>query len=211
MRLDPGIGVALDVGRLTLALAHQMVLRADVGHRQLHQLKQLGGGGLLAHPHLVAHDVLVVDGEAVVLAVGHARVGAGLHAGHGRARHLQPHRVHAGAQHVAQPVGRPGVEQHGLALLEARQRVRDQRRVVALHVAHGVAQLEGGQLVLDHGLAAPAGVGAQQVGLAIAIGVEQARQLWFGQLADVRDLVLVGRALVDHVALRGAGGEHTLA
>ena len=96
-------------------------------------------------------------------------------------------------------------------MLEARQRVRDQCRVVALHVAHGVAQLEGGQLVLDHGLAAPARVGAQQVGLAIAIGVEQAGELGVGQLADVRDLVLVGGALVDHVTLRSAGGEHALA
>ena len=41
--LDPAIDVALDVGGLVLALAHQVVLGVDVGHGQLHGFKQRGG------------------------------------------------------------------------------------------------------------------------------------------------------------------------
>ncbi|MNV63732.1 hypothetical protein D3C71_1563390 [compost metagenome] len=80
--------------------------------------------------------------------------------------------------------------------------VGNQRRITALHVGHRVAELEGLELVLDHGLAAPAGVAAGEVGLAVAVGVKQLGQLGVAELADVGDLVLLGRLLVDQITLR---------
>ena len=62
--------------------------------------------------------------------------------------------------------------------------------------------------MLDDGLAAPAGAGADQVGLAVAGGVKQPGQLGVSELADFGDVVLVGGFLVDQVALRRAGRVH---
>ncbi len=211
MRLDPGVGVALHILRAVLALAHALVLRADVGDRQGHDLEQLRGGRVLLDPQLVRHDVLVVYRKAVVAPVGLLCVGAGLHARHGGERHFQPDHVDTGAQHVAEPVRRPRIKDHRLALLETRNGVGNQRRIVALRVGHRVEQLEGAQLVVDHGLATPAGAGSDEVGLAIAGGVEQLGQLRVGELAQVGDLVAVGGFLVDHVALAGARGIHAFA
>jgi hypothetical protein len=73
------------------------------------------------------------------------------------------------------------------------------------------AQAVGVQLVLDHALAAPAGVAAGQVGLAVAVGVEQLGDLRVLELRDVGDLVLVGGLLVDQVALQRAGGVRVVA
>jgi hypothetical protein len=94
--------------------------------------------------------------------------------------HLQPDHVLAGLQHAADPVGRPGVVRMGLPLLEAGDGVGNQRGIAALLVRDGAAQLVGRELVLDDQLAAPAGVAAGQVGLAVAVGVKQLGQFGVG-------------------------------
>ena len=203
--------MALDVGGLVLALAHQMVLRVDVAHRQLHHLEQLGGGGVLLSPGLVGDDLLVVHHEAVVLAVGQLGVQPFLLAGQGGEGHFQPHHVGAGLDLVADPVRRPGVVQHRLARLEAGDGVGDQRRVSTLLVRDGGAQAVGVQVVFDYRLAAPAGVAARQVGLAVAVGVKQLGDLGVLELLQVGDFVRVGRLLVDQVALRGVARINALA
>ena len=75
----------------------------------------------------------------------------------------------------------------------------------------GIAQLEGGELVLNDGLAAPAWVAARQVGLAVAIGVKELGDLRVGELGDAGDLVLIGGLLVDQVTLRGMVRVHAFA
>ena len=56
-----------------------------------------------------------------------------------------------------------------------------------MHVGDGVAQPVGAELVLDDGFAAPAGVVAGQVGLAVAVGVEQAGDFGVFELVDIGD------------------------
>ncbi|SDZ22395.1 hypothetical protein SAMN05421547_11519 [Delftia lacustris] len=166
---------------------------------------------MLVGEGLVGNDLLLVHHEAVVLAVGQLGVQLGLLAGQRGERHLQPYHVLAGLEHVAHPVGRPGVVEDGLAGLVARDGVGDQRRVGALLVGHGVAQLVGRQVMLDHGLAAPARRAAGEVGLAVAVRVEQLGDLGVLELAEVGDLVFVGRLLVHQVALGGVVRVHALA
>ena len=65
--------------------------------------------------------------------------------------------------------------------------------------------------MFNRGLAAPAGVAAGQVGLAVAIGVKQGGDFRVFELLDIGDLVFFGRFLVDQIALHGAVGVFTLA
>ena len=203
MRLDPARHVLVDIGLLVGAVVHGLVLGVDGGYRQCHHAEQLGRCGILLDELAVGHDALVVHDEAVVLAVGQGgAVGAGILAG----GHLQPHHVLARLEHIAHPVGRPGVIEDGLALLVARDGVGDQRGVVALHVLDVAAQLEFVQVLLDGFFAAPPGVAAGQVGLAVAIGVEQLGNGGVLHLLDAGDLVLLGGLAVDQVALQRASG-----
>ena len=68
----------------------------------------------------------------------------------------------------------------------------------------GIAQAVGLDVVVNHRFAAPARSAAGQIGLAVAVGVEQLGDLGIFQLLDVGDVVLLGGFLVDQVALRGA-------
>ncbi len=58
--------------------------------------------------------------------------------------------------------------------------------------------------MLDDHLAAPAGVAAGKVGLAVAIAVEQLGDFRLLEVRDILDVVLVGGLLVDHEALQHA-------
>ena len=124
---------------------------------------------------------------------------------------MQPHHFLARAQHIAQPVRRPSVVEHGLASLEAGQGVSNQRRVVALGVGHRVLEAEGVDLVRDHGFTTPACVGADQVGLAIAVHIKQRCDFRVFELGQIGDAMGLRCLLVDHVALRRAGGIHAFA
>ncbi|MNN43669.1 hypothetical protein D3C81_1579170 [compost metagenome] len=70
---------------------------------------------------------------------------------------------------------------------------------------HAVVQVVGLHVVGNDQFAAPAGVATGEVGLAIAIGVEQLGKLGLFQVGDVLDVVLIGGLLVDQVALQHAG------
>ena len=60
-------------------------------------------------------------------------------------------------------------------------------------------------MMVDGPFAAPAWVAAHQIGLAVAIAVEQRRQLGILELAQVGDAVLGCGLLVDEVPLGGTG------
>ncbi|CVA30751.1 Uncharacterised protein [Serratia marcescens] len=183
---------------------HTQVLRVDVGDRQLHDGEQLGGRRIGFGPLLVGGDAHGVDREAVVGAVRQLGVDVLLLARQGGERYLQPDHVAARHHHIADPVRRPGVIQHRFTLFVAGDGVGDHRRVVALVVLDGVAQAVGLDVVVDHRFAAPARGAAGQIGLAVAVGVEQLGDLGILKLLDVGDVILLGGLLVDQVALRGA-------
>ncbi|MNN35594.1 hypothetical protein D3C81_1494480 [compost metagenome] len=64
-------------------------------------------------------------------------------------------------------------------------------------------------MVVDHQLAAPARVAACQVGLAVAIDVEQLGDFRFLQVGQVLDVISLGGLLIDQVALQHAGDHVT--
>ncbi|MNF95102.1 hypothetical protein D3C84_778400 [compost metagenome] len=66
---------------------------------------------------------------------------------------------------------------------------------------HALVQVIRLHVVGDDQLATPARVAARQIGLAVAVGVEQLGDLRFFQVGDVLDVVLVRGFLVDQVAL----------
>ena len=202
MRANPALHVAFDVGGLVFAVFHAQVLGVDVAHGQLHDGKEPGGVGVRVGKCLVGHDLLLVGDEAVVFAIRQLGILPGLLAGQRDKGHLQPGHFLAGAQHAADPVGRPGVVEDGFALPPAGDGVGHEGGVSALHVGDGVAQPVGAELVLDDGFAAPAGVAAGQVGLAVAVGVEQAGDFEVFKLVDVGDAVLLDGFAIDQVGIR---------
>ena len=105
-------------------------------------------------------------------------------------------------QYAAHPVRGPGVIEDRLALLVTGDGVGDDGRVGALAVSHRVAQPVGIEVMFDHLLAAPARVATGQVGLAVAVGIEELGELGVLELVDALDAVLFGGFLVDQVALQ---------
>ena len=192
--------MARDIGLRAFAAAHALVLRIDIGHGQLHHLEQLGRGRIFLRPGLVGHDARRVDGKAVIAAL----VEAGIHLVRiGREWHFQPDHVLARHQHATDPVRCPRVVQNRFATLVAAQGIGDQGRIAALHVRHRLAQFVRIHVLLDQRFAAPAGIATRQVGLAIAIMVEQLGQGGIAQLVDIRDVVLFRSRLIDQITLRG--------
>ena len=199
MGLDPAVHMAADIGLAALALAHAHVLGVDVLDGQLHHGEELGSGRIFLGPGFVGQDVLLIELEAVVLAIG--QLGLVFALGTGDIGYLQPADLLARAQHGVHPERGPDVIQNGLAAFVAGDGVGNQGLVVALPVGDAGLQIQSLEMFVDGQLAAPARVAARQVGLAVAIGVEQRCQLGVLELCDAGDLVLLGRGLVDQIAL----------
>ena len=114
--------MALQIGGAVFALLHAQILGVDVGNGDAGDLKQFGGCRVLLGKAAVGHDVFAGNREAIVLAIGQRGLGlldVAAQIGQGGEGHLQPAHFLAGAQHAADPIGRPGVVEDGLASAEA--------------------------------------------------------------------------------------------
>ena len=122
--------------------------------------------------------------------------------GEGGERCLKPHHVAAGNEFTHGPVRRPGVVQNRLPGPLASDGLGDKRRVVPLYLLDSAGQTVRLEVVVDDVGASPAGVAADQVGLAVAIKVEQGRQAGVGEVAEVGDAVFRSCRRIGEVALQ---------
>ncbi len=144
--------------------------------------------------------MLIVRLEAVIRAV--RQTGVRLAVGLRRKRDLQEYDIASRLQYGAQPIGSPGVVQNRGALPVTGQRIRNDGRITSLIVRDRPAQFVCVQLILNRLFASPPRIAAGQIGLAVAVGIEQFGDFGIPQLRNVGDAVFLGCLFVDQVALQ---------
>lgn len=185
------------------SLVHQHVLGIDVVNGDFQQFKPLSRYRVGLEPFRVGDDMLRVDrkpeiaepldGRAVLFG---AAIGQGRE-GNGKPDHFVP-----GVQNAAQPERSPRVVERGLTIVDAFQGVGNDGEVTALPMFHGVAQVVGVKLMFDDTLAPLTRLAAVEVGHAVAIDVEERRDLRILELVERRDAMSIRRDFVDQVTLQ---------
>ena len=85
---------------------------------------------------------------------------------------MQPRDIFPRDQNAADPVGCPRVVENRFTLLVASDCVGDDCRIRSLVVSDRVAQIKGVKLVFYNLFAAPTGIAAGKISLAVTIGVK---------------------------------------